>query len=257
MPRPIDVRPPLRYDDAMMKKILFLILVLFALLAPRSGRAADWETEWNKTVAAAKAEGQLVLSIPAGSVWKTELMRFQDTYPDIKVSATTFSGRDFWARFLKEREVGQFLWDVRIGGYDAQEYQIKQAGNMQPVRDLLLLPEVADNGKWHQGLDGSFLDREKKYIFAFIGVDQMTARYNTKVVPRQLTAQDLVDPKWSGKISMADPRGGSSLNGMGGLIRSYGDDFIRKLLVDHLQREHQHRHRRRQRARIPRFRRRQ
>jgi iron(III) transport system substrate-binding protein len=207
-----------------------LILALF--LHATAASSADWQQEWDKTVAAAKSEGQITLSIPAGSVWQSELMRFQEAYPGIKVTATSFSGRDFWARFLKEREVGQYLWDMRIGGYDAQEYQIKQAGNMQPVRDLFLLPEVTDDSKWHQGLDGSFLDREKKFIFSFVGVDQTTARYNTKVIPKQLTADDLVDPQWSGKISMADPRGGASLNGMGGLIRTHGYDFVKKLVVD-------------------------
>lgn len=208
------------------------LLFLIALIIPTAGYSADWEQNWNHTLTAAKAEGQLVMSIPAGGVWHAELMRFQDAYPGIKISATTFSGRDFWARFMKEREVGQYLWDIRIGGYDAQEYKIKQAGNLQSVRDLLVLPEVVDDSKWHAGLNSAFLDREKTYIFGFVGVDQMTARFNTKIAGRILTAEDLIDPKWSGKISMADPRGGAALNGMGGLFRKYGADFIQKFIVD-------------------------
>jgi ABC-type Fe3+ transport system substrate-binding protein len=160
------------------------------------------------------------------------LVRFQDAYPDIKLEMTAFSGRDFWARFLKERDVGQYLWDMRIGGYDAQEYRIKQAGNMQPVRDLLILPEVLDDNVWYGGLDGVFLDREKKYIFGFVAVDQTSANFNKKFVGPTLTVKDLIDPKWSGKISMADPRGGSPLTSMGGIYRDYGPDFIRKLMLD-------------------------
>jgi ABC-type Fe3+ transport system substrate-binding protein len=211
-----------------------LLIFAVGLLSALSLRveAADWEQDWQQTQEAAKKEGQLVLSVPSGSVWHSELMRFQEAFPDIKVKMTAFSGRDFWARFLKEREVGQFLWDLRIGGYDAQEYQIKQAGNMQAVRDLFVLPEVADESKWYGGLDGGFLDKEKRYIFGFVAVDQMTARYNKKFAGESLSAEELLDPKWTGKISMADPRGGSSLTSMGGLYKRFGPDFLRTLMID-------------------------
>jgi hypothetical protein len=213
-----------------MRRILVALALILSFL-PGVARAG-WEQDWDQTVAAAKREGQLVMSAPSGSVWHAELMRFQEAFPDIAVKMTAFSGRDFWARFMKEREVGLYLWDIRIGGYDAQEYQIKQAGNMQSVRALLILPEVIDDDKWHGGLDAAFLDKEKTYIFGFVGVEQMTARFNINIIGASLTAADLIDPKWSGRISMADPRGGSSLNGMGGLYRKFGPDFIRTLIVD-------------------------
>jgi ABC-type Fe3+ transport system substrate-binding protein len=201
-------------------------------LAPALCVAAPWEDDWQRTVAAANAEGQLTVSAPSGGVWRAELNRFQEAFPDIKLAMTAFSGRDFWARFMKEREVGEYLWDVRVGGYDAQEYQIKEAGNLQSVRDLLVLPEVADESRWFGGFDVAFLDRERKYVFSFVAVDQMTARFNRALVGPTLDAADLIDPKWSGKISMADPRGGSSLNGLGGLYKHYGAEFVRKLIVD-------------------------
>lgn len=208
-----------------------LVAVVFSGLMAMPANA-DWKQDWDQAVAAAKKEGALVMSIPSGSVWRTELARFQDAYPDIKVSMTAFSGRDYWARFMKEREVGQYLWDLRIGGYDAQEYQIKQGGNMQPVRDLLVLPEVTDSNVWYGGLDGVFMDLEKKYIFGFVAVDQTSVNYNTKLIGSKFEVDDLVDPKWAGKISMADPRGGSPLTTMGALYKTKGPDFIRKLMLD-------------------------
>src|SRR4051794_9245911 len=189
-PRPVDGSRPLRYD-APMRRFLAALTVAIGCV-PAVCAAAPWEDDWRRTLAAAKAEGQLVLSAPSGGVWRAELSRFQDTHPDIKLAMTAFSGRDFWARFMKEREVGQYLWDLRIGGYDAQEYQIKEAGHLQSVRDLLVLPEVADDAHWYGGLDGVFLDREKKYVFSFVSVDQMTARFNTRIVGPKLDAVDLV-----------------------------------------------------------------
>jgi iron(III) transport system substrate-binding protein len=208
-----------------------LAVALFALVSA-SARADDGQKNWDDTVAAAKKEGGLTLSIPSGSVWRAEIMRFQEAYPDIKLNMTAFSGRDFWARFVKEREVGEYLWDLRIGGYDAQEYQIKQAGNMQSVRDLLILPEVMDDKVWYGGLNDCFMDAEEKYIFGFVAVDQTSVNYNTKIVGPTFDVDDLVDPKWVGKMSMADPRGGSPLTTMGALYKQKGPDFIRKLVVD-------------------------
>ena len=128
------------------KRLAILVLTILAAAGLGAARAeVDWQKDWSDTIAAAKKEGALTISLPSGSVWRAELERFQQAYPDIKLQMTAFSGRDFWARFVKEREVGQYLWDMRVGGYDAQEYQIKQAGNMQPVRDLLILPENTDD----------------------------------------------------------------------------------------------------------------
>src|SRR4051794_29508512 len=188
-PRPVDGSRPLRYD-APMRRFLAALTVAIGCV-PAVCAAAPWEDDWRRTLAAASAEGQLVLSAPSGGVWRAELNRFQDAYPDIKLAMTAFSGRDFWARFLKEREVGQYLWDVRIGGYDAQLYQIKESGNLQSVRDLLVLPEVTDDDRWLGGLDRAFLDREKTYVMSFVAVDAMTARFNARLVGPALDAADL------------------------------------------------------------------
>jgi len=206
-------------------------LALLALPALAQAPAADWRQEWDRTVAAAKKEGQLQAAVATGNVWREEVGSFHDAYPEIEIKMTTFSGRDFWPRFVKEREAGQYLWDIRVGGTDAPEFQLKEAGEMQSVRALLLLPEVLDDTVWHGGLDSLFLDKERKYFFGFATVEAPPAYANTKLVGN-LSVADLVDPKWSGKISMADLRGGAGITSMGSLYKQYGADFIRKLVVD-------------------------
>ena len=193
----------------------------------------DWKAKWGQTVAAAKKEGQLVLSIPSGSVWRAEIIRFQEAYPEIKLDMTAFSGRDFWPRFTKERDLGQNLWDLRVGGTDHVAYQYKNGGQFEPIRDYLMLPDVVDNKIWYGGLDGMFLDKEKKFILAFVAVETNPARFNKQFVNvDKLTLQDLVDPKWKGKISMADPHIGSPLAGLSILYKDLGPDYISKLVID-------------------------
>jgi ABC-type Fe3+ transport system substrate-binding protein len=42
----------------------------------------------------------------------------------------------------------------------------------------------------------------------------------------------VIKPEFKGKISMADPRGGSSLSTTAVLLKFFGEDFVKKLIVD-------------------------
>lgn len=217
-------------------RALAVALALTAVFAAPS-RAADnpnWKAEWDKTVAAANKEGALTVSGPSGRLWRDQLMTFQKAYPKIKLSITPFASRDFWPRVVKEREAGLYLWDIRIGGGDTPSYALKNKGEMAPVRPLLLLPEVTDSGKWIGGSDAMYLDNEKKYFLFFLATSTESEYYNNKKIKASdsPTVQTLIDPKWSGKISIADPRAGSSLNTLTVLDKLYGDDYIRKFLAN-------------------------
>jgi ABC-type Fe3+ transport system substrate-binding protein len=196
--------------------------------------ALDAAKVWVDTLAKAKKEGKLVVAGPAGKAWQTLLETFQKDYPDIKIQVTSFAGRDFWPRAIKEREVSQYLWDVRVGGAETQAFKMIESGGLAPVRDMFLLPEVTDESKWIGGIDASFLDYGKKYMEAFCGQESTFLYYNEDVIkPGEInTFADIVDPKWSGKITMADPRGGSTIVQMGAMYKAFGPDFIRKLIVD-------------------------
>jgi iron(III) transport system substrate-binding protein len=209
-------------------------LTLLALLsAPaRAQSSGDWKARWDRTVEAAKKEGELNISGPSGRGWRDYMMKFQEAYPEIEVKITPSAGRAFWPRVVKEYEVGQHLWDLRIGGTDNLSYKLKGQGYLDSVRDELILPEVTDPKNWWGGMDMVFVDKEKKYYFAFVLYEQTIAQYNKKIIPGDLTFEDILDPKWSGKITMAEPHGGSSLSGSAVLYKVYGPQYIRKLVTD-------------------------
>jgi hypothetical protein len=138
---------------------LLAVTILFAVGAPPA--RADWKADWDATVAAANQEGALVLSVPSGRAWRDALAKFQDAYPNIKTEMTPVASRDFWPRIVKEHEAGQYLWDLRIGGIDAPSYDMKNKGELAPVKPLFLLPEITDEKNWGAGFDGLFLDKEK------------------------------------------------------------------------------------------------
>lgn len=217
-----------------LKIISIGLLALTAVCAAASARAADanWKQDWDKTVAAAEKEGELVVSGPVGHIWTDFLVaRFHKDYPKINLKITPFAARDFWVRFMKEREVGQYLWDLRVGGTDSSLFTLLHQGAIAPVRPLLVLPENTDENNWYGGIDGLFADNARKYLLAFGFQTSQTSFYNKDVIPQGLTAADLIKPEWTGKISMDDPRGGSAFNQLAVLLKVYGEDYLKTLLL--------------------------
>lgn len=210
-----------------------LMLACGLLWTAAASAAEDWQERWKKTVAAAEAEGELNVSGPAGSLWRENLLTFRKAYPKINIKVTPFAGRDFWPRLIKEREVGQHLWDLRVGGAETQVYQLIKQNGLANVREMLILPEVADESNWHGGFDHMFSDNAKKYVPSFTAYSSPLAYYNTKVIaPGELKSfEDLLDPKWKGKIALVDPRGGSTAVSMAIVYQKFGEHFIRELLT--------------------------
>jgi ABC-type Fe3+ transport system substrate-binding protein len=194
----------------------------------------DWKKVWDETVAAANKEGQLVISAPSGTAWREQLLLFQQAYPGIKLSATAAASRDFWPRVIKEREAKLNLWDLRVGGPDNLSYTVKTMGYMTPVRDMLILPELLDDKVWYGGLESIFLDTEKRYFLGFAIYEENIAYYNSKLItdPGMSDLRKIIEPQWSGKISMADPRAGSPLVSSGAMLKTYGEDFLRTLMTN-------------------------
>jgi iron(III) transport system substrate-binding protein len=212
---------------------LALLLVAALWHGGAAAQGGDWKKAWDETIAAAKQEGQLVISAPSGTTWREQLMSFQQAYPGIRLSITASASRDFWPRIVKERDAKLSLWDLRVGGPDNLSYNVKAMGAIAPVRDMLILPDLLDDSTWHGGLDGIFLDKDKRYFLGFALYEENIAYYNSRLItdPGASDLKNLTDPRWAGRISMADPRAGSPLVGSGAMLRTYGEDFLRTLLT--------------------------
>jgi iron(III) transport system substrate-binding protein len=209
------------------------LLAMTVLLSVARPARADWKADWDTTIAAAKKEGALVLSVPSGRAWRDALAKFQEAYPDIKTEMTPVASRDFWPRIVKEHEAGQYLWDLRIGGIDAPSYDMKNKGELAPVKPLFILPEITNEKNWGAGFNGLFLDKEKQFFPAFVAYESQSVYYNKAKLNGSVppTMQTLDAPQWTGKISMADPRGGASLNVLVVMDKLFGDEPIKKLMA--------------------------
>src|SRR3972149_6554713 len=99
--------------------------------APSTQAAASdtWKVEWDKTVAAAKKEGKVVVAGYTGDLYRNAIMAFQKAYPDIQLEFTGVTGGDFSPKILAEREAGQYLWDAHAGGGTTMLTALKPKGD--------------------------------------------------------------------------------------------------------------------------------
>ena len=168
-------------------------------LLPPAVPAADWQQEWQKTLSEARKEGEVLLYGGYNPIYREHMTVFEKRYAGIQVRYTPGGGTQHATRILSERRVGRFLADVVMGG--ASTFQVYPEGTFDPIRPMLLLPEVTDKSAWMGG-DLSFVDAKGMYVVTAMGSVGQRLAYNTKLVdPKSIRAwRDLLNPKWKGKI---------------------------------------------------------
>ena len=214
-----------------LKNFSCLVTGLLLLLAAANSRAAqvDWKKDWEQTLAAARKEGQVTIYIYR---YEGLLQDFKREFPGINVVSVTGRGNDLTTRIMAERRAGKFIADVYSGGTNSLYNTLYKGKALDPLKPLLILPEVTDLSKWY-GNEHRYADPEGKFIFAFIGsASNAQLAYNTKMVdPKEFKSYwDVTNPKWKGKIASLDPRD----TGLGATMQFYyyspeiGPEYMKK-----------------------------
>jgi len=214
----------------MIAPLFFII----SLLTNPVGGAESWQAVWEKTVKAAKEEGQVTIYAFGGATMlPIEAGVFQKRYPEIKV--VTVSGNPV-RRLLTERRAGKFLGDVVVGG-SSTPWQLYRANALDSIKAAMILPEVSDESKWWR-MKHHYTDPERKYAFKFIGnPDFGSIYYNTNLIqPKEFQSfWDFLNPKWKGKIEARDIRSpGTGTSNMRVFYYNpkLGPKFIRRLFSE-------------------------
>ncbi len=193
---------------------LFLVWPLMSCLsaAPQPGGSgseatakAPAKSDWDNLVAAAKAEGQLV--IYAGSIGESRdaiAAAFPKKY-GIPIDFVTGRGAELLQKIVKERSAGIYQVDVSFQGMTTFFNQMQAMDITVPLEPLLVLPEVKDPTKWRGG-KLPFED-QKKTVAATSATAAPYVVINTDMVKEgEITSNDdLLNPKWKGKIVINDP----------------------------------------------------
>ena len=196
-----------------MKRTMCLVFAalsfhFFSCQAPAvAAEKVSWQLEWEKTVQAAKQEGQISIYAALGPYDPQIFTEFQKDYPEIKATITHGSSGRISPRLFAERRAGKYLADVYLGG-PTSLYSFYKNDLFDPLAPLLVLPEVIDTSLWWEKKH-FYIDPERKYIFINEGsVSGLTITYNTQLAkPSEFKSLwDLFQPKWKGKIVSLDAR---------------------------------------------------
>jgi len=209
---------------------LFAVVMLLAATATGSSAAEpDWQKEWERTLTAAKKEGQVNIYIYR---YERLLQDFKKDYPGINVVSVTGRGTELTARLMAERRAGKYIADVYSGGTNGNYNTLYKGKVLDPVKPALILPEVVDLSKWY-GKEHRYADPEGQYIFAYLANPSgAQLAFNSNLVnPKEFKSYwDATNPKWKGKIVSLDPRD----TGLGATMQFFyynpeiGPEFMKK-----------------------------
>ena len=225
----------------MLKRLLRLFVsytffACVALLCAASGAFAAqvkpaWQQEWERTLEAAKKEGQVAIYI---SGYDAVLPDFEKEFPEIKVIAVTGRGNQLGPRLLSERRAEKFIADVSSTGTNPNYQQYYLGKALDPIKPALILPEVTDPSKWYLKKH-QYSDPEGQYVFNYVGsATYGSISYNTKLVDVKefKSYSDLLNPRWKGKITIRDIREAGPGAGNARFFyyhQDLGPSFIKKL----------------------------
>ncbi len=216
-------------------KRLFALTALIALMPVGAMAQNDpWKSSWEETLAAARAEGKVVISGPPSQELRTVLpAAFKEKY-GINVEYIGGRSTETSARMRAERQAGINSIDIVFAGIQSMALTFHREKMLQPMKSALQLPEVVDGKKWKKGKLW-FADPEETYILRLANTVTTMFHINTKEVkPGEIrSVKDLLNPKFKGKIALQDPTiPGSGSNQAAHLYFQHGEDFIRKFYVD-------------------------
>jgi iron(III) transport system substrate-binding protein len=189
---------------------------------------------WEEVAAAAKREAKLVMFVPPGRSYREFFSAFQKKFPEIQLEMVAATGRVLVPRIKAERQAQRYLWDVYIGGPETANASLKSMGFLDPLQSVLM-PDLISDSQWIGGFADGFIDREKKYVYAFQGDVGDYIWVNRDVVSEsQLkNIEQLAEAAWKGKTAWRDPRvAGSGASHAGYILAVKGEDFLRKLYAN-------------------------
>jgi len=215
----------------VFKRGIFALALLLSAFAQVSS-AAEWQSEWESTLAAAKKENMVtVITDVTASMRDALTMSFQSKY-GLQVDLFGALGREVPPRVLAERKAGRYLWDVFVHGTTTGLESMIPAGAFDPLEPALIFPDIKDPKTWRGG-GLEFLDPNRT-LMVMTPFQRGIIFYNPKLVNAKefKSYKDLLDPKWKGKLVMDDPRRagpGQATFTFFYLHPELGVDFIRAL----------------------------
>jgi len=217
-----------------MRIIFKTILMLAFLASSTSAQQRGWEKDWNESLAGAKKEGKVVVAGSPDPVMRNEIIPKFTARFAIPVEFVAGRSSQIVSRVQTERSAGIYTLDVFLAGPDTTAVTLYGQKLIDPLKPLLLLPEVVDGSKWKIGKVW-FADPEERFVVrSFSSVATLLFINTDHVKPEELrSVKDLLNPKWRGKISVEDPTTtGAGANEAARFYHQLGEEFVKELYID-------------------------
>ena len=220
------------------KIALAAIAVAFYSSALAVAASAPKAAEWEKTVAAAKKEGQVVIMGPAGVDVRDALTEgFHKKYPGIQVDFNGMAGAQVAPKLLNELSAGVYRTDLIIAGTITAIESLIPANAIVPIQPYLVGPESQELAKWRGG-KFDFSDNSERYNLVFGNRLQVAFVYNRDLVPagKIKSWKDFLNPEWKGKLAMLNPARAGASQGWVTFwyikeAQGFGENFMRQLFA--------------------------
>ncbi len=210
--------------------------VIIGLLA-QTVSSAEWQVEWEKTLAAAKKEGKVVVGIPPSAELRKQMEATFKPRFGLEVESFSAPGPQIASRIVSEYKAGARYFDAFIFG-SCTGLPLIRSGVFDPIEPYIVLPEVKDPKHWwggHIWMDNVSTNRIFYSFIATKGTEGLW--HNTTLVKSEdvRSFDDLLDPKWKGKIGFSDPRvAGSGLSVWSFLWDIKGEEYLKRLVQQEL-----------------------
>ena len=220
-----------------LKRLLAIcLLVVGVFLRVDSARSAEPQDEWKKIIEAAKKEGKIVAGGPPTAILR---QKYKETFEKrfaVELELVSAPGPQNAGRATAEFKAGVRYFDVLHGGSGTLEPLVYD-NVLAPFSDYMILPEIKDPRQWWGGHMWEDNVKTNRFIYSFSADFSTPPFYNTDLVkPGELSSyDDLLLPKWKGKIGFFEPRMPSAGQGLWGfLMKIKGKDFLQKLAEQNL-----------------------
>jgi iron(III) transport system substrate-binding protein len=214
------------------------IMLIVWLIAPPcfSGEARPPSTgDWDKIVEAANKEGKIAAGIPASAELRKNLTAaFKARFPGIELEITNARGPSNAGKIAAEHAAGVRYYDILISGTQTP-FNLLNAGILDPAEGLLMIPEVKDPQRWFGG--HMWLDNARRNVYMFQSYTSENLWHNTTLAkPEDVRSyDDLLSPRWRGKIGILDPRsGGGGAATWAYFLKTKGEEFLKKLAAQEM-----------------------
>jgi len=200
------------------------------------GWGASQDT-WKDVVEAGKKEGSVVVSIPASSDLRKNLeAAFEQRFPGIDLELVPGSASKILRRISDEFQAGVRYFDIHVGGAGSMISGFVGGRIVDPIEPNLILPEVVEAKNWWGG--HMAIDKEKRltYMFSAFLVASFWRNTNSVRADELRSYDDLLNPKWKGKIGWLDPRQPGAGEGVWEYMWKHkGEGYLKRLVAQDLQ----------------------